>query len=95
MKFMQFTARNISSIQNDERNLPITIWNVEIGAVSKSCSVFVFFSSLKVLIVRTGRIIIITKSKNEKYIPVSEDFTKRVVTPSTIAESASATAKNM
>ena len=46
---------------NAEKNLPRTICVVETGEVNSSCSVFVFFSSLKDLIVRIGKNIIRTR----------------------------------
>jgi hypothetical protein len=66
---------------------------VVIGAVKRSCSVLVLLSSLKLLIVRIGRIMRRTKSIREKYAPVSPDAIRSVLAPNTIPERASATAR--
>lgn len=94
MKFTQEIKSAIRNIQRHDRNLPITICVVEIGAVKRSCSVLVLLSSLKVFIVRIGRITISTKSISEKYGPVSLEPIRSVHAPNTIALSERATAKN-
>ena len=67
---------------------------VVIGAVIKSCSVFVLLSSLNVFIVRIGRIMRRTKSIIVKYAPVSLDESISVLAPKAIADKTRATARN-
>ena len=71
-KNVRESAKKITSIQTEEKNLPRTICVVEIGAVKRSCSVFVFFSSLKLFIVKIGKKIISTKIAPAKYTEVSQ-----------------------
>ena len=88
-------SKKIASIVNEERNLPSTICVVDTGEVSKSCSVLVLFSSLKIFIVRTGKNSISTKIIPEKNRDVSAVEEKTVVIEKIIADTTKEQAKKI
>ena len=75
--------------------MPITILGMETGAVSKSCSVLVLFSSLKDFIVRIGSIIARIISTKIKYVPVDDVAFIRVVAPRIAPKSAKEMARKI